>query len=150
MKIIQPLAAISLAALFSIAQAEDIKPGLWKIAMNSSVQATPDWKPEVFELTQCLTESDAKNPARLLLGMGSTGATGCDFSNKQYSGNRLSFDVNCAGTLGIRGHGELTYTSTTLDGVLNVNLGEAEKIDMQNQIHASYLGDCPATQGSGL
>jgi len=144
MNTIQPLAALSLLALFNIAHAEDIKPGLWKISMQSGVSATPDWKPQPFELTQCLTESDAKNPAQLLLGMGSAGATGCDFPSKQSVGNTLNFEVSCAGTLGIHGHGQVTYTATTLDGSLDVNLGNGEKIDMQNKIHAIYLGDCPA------
>jgi hypothetical protein len=150
MKKILPLASIALIALSGTAQAEDIKPGLWKISLESAVAATPDWKPQPFELTQCLTESDAKNPAPLLLGMGSTGATGCDFPSKQYSGNTMSFEVSCAGTLGIRGHGQISFTATTLDGFLNVNLGDTQKVDMQNKIHAVYLGNCPAGTGSGL
>jgi opacity protein-like surface antigen len=146
---IKLLAALSVMALFSPAQAEDIKPGLWKISMVSGVAATPDWKPQPFELTQCLTESDAQNPAQLLLGMGSAGATGCDFPRKQQSGNTLSFDVVCAGTLGIRGQGQVTYTATSLDGFLNVSFGGgAEKTDMQNKMSASYVGACPA--GGGL
>jgi len=147
---IHPLAALALIASAHIAQAEDIRPGLWKISMESGVAATPDWKPQPFELTQCLTEADANNPAQLLLGMGSAGATGCDFSNKRYAGNTLSFDVSCAGTLGIHGNGKITYTATTLDGVLDVNMGETAKVDMQNKIHASYLGECPAAKAGGL
>jgi len=141
------LAALSLIALFNTAQADDIRPGLWKISMESQVAATPDWKPQPVGLTQCLTEADAKNPAGLLLGMGSSGATGCDFPSKQYSGNSLRFEVLCAGTLGIKGRGEVTYSATTLDGFLDVNLGETDKIDMRNKIHASYLGACPAGGG---
>ena len=146
MKTVLSLAAPVLAALCNPAQAEDIRPGLWKIAMESGVAATPDWKPQPFETTQCLNESDAKNPAQLLLGMGSGGVTGCDFPGKRYAGNSLSFEVVCAGALGIKGRGQVTYTATTLDGVLDVNLGEADKIDMHNTIHASYLGGCPAAR----
>ncbi len=127
---------------------EDIKPGLWKISLESGVAATPDWKPQPFELSQCLTAADAQNPDRLLLGMSSSGATGCDFLNRQYSGNTLTFDVSCAGTLGIKGHGQVTSTATSLDGFLNVSVGGEEKVDMQNQLHASYLGDCPTTGGA--
>lgn len=147
MKKILPLAALGLAALCHTACAEDIRPGLWKITMQSAVDTAPDWKPQAFELSQCLTESDAQNPAGLMLGMSSKGATGCDFPNKQYAGNSLKFDVSCAGTLGIRGRGEVTYTATTLDGFLDVNLGEADKINMHNTLHASYLGQCPAAGG---
>ena len=136
---------ITIVAATSAIAAEDIKPGLWNISMESGVAATPDWKPQPFVTTQCLTEADAQNPARLLLSMGSTGATGCDFQNRQYSGNSLTFDVACAGTLGIKGHGQVTYSATTVDGFLNVSIGGDIKVDMQNTIHANYLGDCPAT-----
>ena len=127
---------------------EDIRPGLWKISMESGVAATPDWKPQPFEISQCLTAADAQNPDRLLFGMSSSGATGCDFLNRQYSGNTLTFDVSCAGTLGIKGHGQVTYTATSFDGFLNVSVGGEEKFDMQNKLHASYLGDCPTTGGA--
>lgn len=147
MKTSLPVAALSLSAIFNIALADDIKPGLWKISMESQVAASPDWKPEPIELTQCLSAADAKNPAPLLMGMGSSGASGCDFPNKQFDGNHFTFDVSCAGTLGIKGHGEVSFTAESLDGFLNVNLGETEKIDMRNKIHANYIGACPVGGG---
>jgi len=144
MKKLLKLTALSLVAVTTNSFAvEDINPGLWKISMESGVAATPDWKPEPFELSQCLTASDAQNPDQLLLGMSSSGATGCDILNRQYSGNTLTFDVSCAGTLGLKGHGQVTFTATSLDGTLDVTMGGEEKIDMQNKIHASYLGVCP-------
>ena len=143
MKKLLKLTALSLVAVTTNSFAvEDINPGLWKISMESGVAATPDWKPEPFELSQCLNASDAQNPDQLLLGMSSSGATGCDILNRQYSGNTLTFDVSCAGTLGLKGHGQVSFTATSLDGTLDVTMGGEEKIDMQNKIHASYLGDC--------
>ncbi len=136
------LMALALLAMASYAHAEDIRPGLWKITLESSVAATPDWKPQPYEISQCLTEADAQNPERLLAGMGTSGATGCDFQNRQDSGSSLKFDLACGGTLGIKGHGEITYSSTSLDGVLDVTMGDAQTVSMQNKIHASYLGDC--------
>ena len=150
MKKFHKSSAICMALLCTtVLAAEDVRPGLWKISLEAAVAASPDWKPQAFELTQCLTESDAQNPSRLLLGMASPGATGCDYSNRQYSGNSMTFDVSCAGTLGIKGQGQVTFTQTTLDGVLNLSMGGADKIEMQNKIHASYLGSCPAT-GEGM
>ena len=144
MKKLLKLTALSLVAVTTNSFAlEDINPGLWKISMESGVAATPDWKPQPFELSQCLTASDAQNPDQLLLGMSSSGATGCDILNRQYSGNTLTFDVSCAGTLGLKGHGQVSFTATSLDGTLDVTMGGEEKIDMQNKIHASYLGVCP-------
>ncbi len=141
------LMAIGLAVLADIAQAGDIRPGLWKISLEPVVAATPDWKPQPFETTQCLTESDTQNPAPLLLGMSSPQATGCDFPSRQSTGNSFSFDVRCGGTLGITGHGQVSHTDMTLDGFLDVSFGEGEKITMQNKIHATYLGNCPSANG---
>ena len=149
MKTVFAFAAMSLVVgLNPVLAAEDIKPGLWSISLESGVAASPDWKPQPFVSNQCLTEADAQNPDRLLLSVGSSGATGCDFSNRQYSGNTLTFDVTCAGTLGIKGHGQVSYTPNTVDGFLNISTGGEIQVDMQNKIHATYLGDCPATGGA--
>ena len=148
MKKTSTITALGLAlAVFTVQAAEDIRPGLWKISMESGVAASPEWKPQPFGINQCLTEADAQNPDRLLLTMGSSGATGCDFLNRQYAGNTLTFDVSCAGTLGLKGHGQVTYSATTVDGFLNVTMGGDMKVEMQNKIHANYLGECPATEG---
>ncbi|MFM8330680.1 MAG: DUF3617 domain-containing protein [Candidatus Methylumidiphilus sp.] len=141
--------ALVLAGLADRALADDIRPGLWKIAVTAAVAASPDWKPEPFDLTQCLTEADARNPAQVMLGMGSPGATGCDFPSRQYAGNSLVFEVSCAGSLGIKGSGQVSYSATQLDGTLNVNFGGDEAVAMQSKIHAIYLGACPAG-GGGL
>lgn len=141
-------ATLSLLLLLNTATAEDIKPGIWRISLEASVAATPDWKPQPFEMTQCLTANDAKNPDRLLLGMASPGATGCNFLNRSYVGNTLVFDISCPGTLGISGHGEAVFTATKVEGFLDANIGGgAERIDMQNRIHASYLGPCAGADG---
>ncbi|MDD5034740.1 MAG: DUF3617 family protein [Methylococcaceae bacterium] len=149
MKRIPLLATMILLATSSRVSAEDIQPGLWRISLESRVAATPDWKPEPFELSQCLSESDAQNPDRLLTGMGAQGVSGCDFPNRQASGNNLKFDVSCGGSLGMKGHGEIHFTATTLDGFLDVSLtaGANEKVEMQNKMHAIYLGPCPSTGG---
>jgi hypothetical protein len=54
---------------------------------------------------------------------------------------------SCGGTLGIKGRGQISYTATTVDGFLDVTLGETEKITMQNKIHATYSGNCPGANG---
>lgn len=137
-----PILPALLLALCAPAQAEDIRPGLWKITLESRVAATPGWQPQPFELTQCLSQDDADHPERLLTGSGGPGVSGCDFGNRTYSAGHLSFDVACAGDLGLKGHGELDFSATRIDGALDVNFGENEKTDMGNQFHAVYLGEC--------
>jgi hypothetical protein len=135
------------------AHAEDIRPGLWRITLSSRVDAAPGWHPEPFELTQCLDAEDAKNPDKLLAGVGTTGASGCDFSNRKYTGGHLSFDVSCPGTLGLRGHGEMDFSATRLDGTLEARFADTvmaeSQIAMQNQLHAEYLGECGGMGGTG-
>jgi hypothetical protein len=152
MKTIHVAAVASLLALSFPLPAEDIRPGLWKISLESRVAATPDWKPDPVELTQCLTEADARNPEQLLTGMGSQGVTGCDFANRAYSGGHVSFDLNCAGALGLKGHGEVDFSATRLDGTLDVSFADAglggQQTAMQNKLNAVYVGDCAAAGGS--
>lgn len=139
-----------LFALFAIsadATAEDIRPGLWKISLESRVAAAPDWRPQPFELTQCLTAADAEHPERLLTGAGGPGVSGCDFPGSQHSAGHLSFDVRCAGALGLSGHGEMSFTATSIDGTLDVSFGGEERTDMGNQLHAVYVGECAGGQG---
>lgn len=134
--------------------AEDIKPGLWKISVEARVAATPDWKPDPFEITQCLTEADAKNPDRLLAGFGTQGVSGCDYLNRQYSGSTVKFDLSCAGSMALKGHGEVGFSATSMDGTLDVSFVDAaqggQATAMQNKLHAVYLGDCAGAGGTGL
>ena len=147
MKTFQALTAIALIATGAGAVAEEIQPGFWRITLDSRVAATPDWNPEPFQLTQCLTEQDARQPERLLAGLGASGASGCEFPNRQASARHLNFDLQCGGDLKIEGHGEVEFTATHLNGFLNVRFAAredgAETVDMQNRIEAVYLGDCP-------
>jgi hypothetical protein len=128
------------------AMAEGIRPGLWQITLTSRVAATPDWNPEPFQLTQCLTEQDAQNPDQLLTGLSTSGASGCEFSNRQASEQRLRFEVRCAGTLGITGQGTVDFTTTTVNGVLTVRFTALDDatapVEMQNQLQAVYRGPC--------
>lgn len=152
MKAIQTAASLALILGGSAARAEGIQPGLWKISMESSVAASPGWKPEPFVLTQCLTEEDARHPDRLLAGLGGQGVTGCDFLNRDYSAGRMSFDVKCGGALGMGGHGEMSFSATRLDGTLDVSFADAgqggQNTLMQNKLHAEYLGQCDTAGGA--
>jgi hypothetical protein len=139
-------AFLALSLLSPGLPAQDIRPGLWRITLESRVAATPGWQPAPFELTQCLTEDDARHPERLLTGLGGSGVSGCDFPSRNYGDGHLGFEVSCAGQLGLTGHGELDFTATRIDGTLDVSLGAGERIDMGNALHAVYLGECA---GSG-
>lgn len=146
------MAAWALLAASNSPCAEDIKPGLWKISVEARVAASPDWRPDPFETTQCLTEAEAKNPDQLLAGFGAQGVGGCEYLNREYSGGRMRFDLSCTGALALKGHGEVGFSATSMDGTLEVSFADAaqggQATAMRNTLHAVYLGDCPAT-GAG-
>lgn len=147
MKTFQALTAMALMATGMGAGAEEIQPGLWQITLESGVAATPDWNPQPFPLTQCLTQQDAQRPERLLASLGASGVSGCEFSNRQASARHLNFDLHCGGDPKITGHGEVDFTATRLEGFLNVRFAAseagAEPVAMQNRMQAVYLGNCP-------
>lgn len=149
----QIAAALALLAASTGPFAEGIKPGLWKISLESRVAAAPGWQPEPFEMTQCLSEADAQNPDRLLAGLGEQGVSGCDFLNRDYSGSSVKFDLSCGGQLGLTGHGEMMFTDTSMDGTIDVSFADAgqggERTAMQNRLRAVYLGNCTEPGGSG-
>lgn len=144
---VKTIILLFLCALCGMAYADDIKPGLWKISLESSVAATPGWKPQPFENSQCLSEQDAQNPAPLLMGSGSSQVSGCDFPSKQEGSGTFKFQLSCQGALGLKGEGEINYSGTQFDGYLNVSFADVvsdQTTQMQNKIHGTYLGPCPS------
>ena len=70
------LLASALAA--ATAFAEDLSPGLWQITMESKVAGDSGWAPSPFNMSQCLTANDARDPSALIGSISTPGATGCN------------------------------------------------------------------------
>jgi hypothetical protein len=124
-------------------QAQDISPGLWQLTLETRVAATPGFAPAPYTLNQCLTAADARDPSRVLGGVANPGATGCTYRDKGYSGNTFRFTMDCAGTLGMTTQGNVSFTSTTLDGTITAtaNLG-GQKVEFSNRISGKRVGGC--------
>ena len=75
----------------------DISPGNWEINLEMRVPGQADDLLPPMQLQQCFTAADAKDPSRVLVGIANPGATGCNYSDKSYSGNTFRFSVQCAG-----------------------------------------------------
>lgn len=132
-------AAIAATAVF----AADVSPGLWEISMETRVASDPGFTPALFRATQCLTAEDARDPARLLGELANPGATGCEYSDRKYSGNSFSFTLRCAGSYGIASRGQVAFTADTMNGTIaaTANVG-GRSVEMQNRISARRIGDC--------
>ena len=137
------LAALLAAAFPACGLAADLSPGLWEITLETRVAAQPGFTPEPFRLKQCLTAADAKDPSALLGGLANPGASGCSYSDKSYSGNTFRFTMQCAGSLGIRSHGEVTFSADSMNGTVSAsaNVG-GEKTELSNRISGRRLGGC--------
>jgi hypothetical protein len=140
------LNALCLAPLLlasTLAMAEDLAPGLWSISMESRVQAETGWTPAPFNLTQCLQSSDAKDPSRLISSIASPGATGCTYTERNYSGSTFRFALECAGTLGIKSRGTVTFSANSFEGSMSATTDiNGKATEFQNRLSGKRVGDC--------
>ena len=137
------LVALQAAAFSTAGLAADLSPGMWEITLETRVAAQPGFTPEPFRLRQCLTAADARDPSALLGGIANPGASGCNYSDKSYSGNTFRFSMQCEGSFGIQSRGEVTFSADTMNGAVSAiaNVG-GEKTELSNKISARRLGGC--------
>jgi len=139
------VAIASSAALVAapMSRAADLSPGLWEITMETRVAATPGFAPAPFKMTQCFTAEDTRDPARLLGQIANPCATGCTYSKRDYSGNSLSFTMECAGAFAIVSTGQVSFTADTMEGSIaaTANMGGAS-VETQNRMSARRVGGC--------
>ncbi|TMH63564.1 MAG: DUF3617 family protein [Betaproteobacteria bacterium] len=127
----------------TVALAADVSPGSWEITMETRVPAEPGFAPPPFQITQCLTDADARDPSRVLGGVSNPGATGCNYSDKSYSGNTFTFSMQCAGTYEIKASGRVSFTADTMQGMIDSTASVGGKpVQTQNKISARRLGGC--------
>ena len=127
----------------TVALAADVSPGSWEITMETRVPAEPGFAPPPFQITQCLTDADARDPSRVLGGVSNPGASSCNYSDKSYSGNTFSFSMQCAGAYEIKASGRVSFTADTMQGMIDstANVG-GKPVQTQNKISARRLGGC--------
>ncbi len=136
--------ASSVAAVAATwALAADVSPGLWEITMETRAASAPGFAPAPFHLTQCLTAEDARDPGRLLGQIANPGATDCTYTERTYSGNSLSFAMQCAGGFAIASRGQVAFSAETMEGSIaaTANVG-GTRVETQNKISAHRVGAC--------
>ena len=127
----------------SAAAADDISPGSWQITMETRVPSEPGFAPPAYQLTQCLTAEDARDPSRVLGGVSNPGASGCTYTDKSYSGNTFTFAMQCGGGYAIKASGRIAFTANSMDGNIESTASVAGKpVQTQNKISARRLGSC--------
>jgi uncharacterized protein DUF3617 len=131
------------AAASTAASAADVSPGLWEIAMETRVAEAPGFSPAPFQITQCLTEADARDPGRLLGQIANPGASDCSYTDKSYAGNTFSFTMQCAGTFAVKSSGRVSYGPDTMEGTITAtaNVGGGV-VETQNKVSGRRVGGC--------
>jgi hypothetical protein len=125
------------------ARAQDLSPGSWEISLEARVAASPGFAPPPYKLTQCLSAQDARDPARLLGSLANPGATGCTFGNSTFSGNQLTFTMQCAGTFDLHAQGAVSFSPTSMDGTItSTSVIGGQNVEMQSKVSARRLGNC--------
>ena len=130
-------APIALLLLLSHAgMAAEVEPGNWELSVTTTLPGAE--KPTAMTQTRCISEADAKDPARLL-ARGS-----CEFTNRKDSGSVFAFDVACGGKLPMRGSGSIRYTAQSIEGDLDLaaDAGGGQKFDMRTRVTGRRTGPC--------
>jgi hypothetical protein len=137
------MASSAALAAASMSRAADLSPGLWEITMETRVAATPGFAPPPFRITQCFSAEDTRDPARLLGQIANPGAAGCTYSKRDYSGNSLSFAMECAGTFAIVSTGQVSFSTDTMEGSITAtaNVG-GTSVETQSKMSARRVGGC--------
>jgi hypothetical protein len=113
-----------------------VEPGNWELSLVTMLTGQP--KPAAMTQTRCLTESDARDPSRVLGG--AQGGT-CNFTNRNDNGRTFTFDVACTGILPMKGKGSVNYTGQTMDADLDLQAEKGE-FGMRTFVKGRRLGPC--------
>jgi hypothetical protein len=137
------LFAVAAAIAAATACADDLSPGLWEITMESRVGAAPGWAPAPFNLQQCLTANDARDPSKLIGSISTPGATGCNYTERNYSGSTFRFALDCSGAFGLKSSGSVTFGATGFSGEITATGNVAgQTAEFQNKVSGTRIGDC--------
>ena len=123
------------------ARAQDIQPGQWEL--NLQTNAGGAIQTQVIQ--QCLKDSDARDPGRLLMGS-SGGALGCQLADQRRSAGHLDFSVSCSAGPGIGGRGSVDFTPTTVQGSVSLEFkGEGASVvpgGFSSHLSGRRVGSC--------
>jgi Protein of unknown function (DUF3617) len=130
-------------ALAGVARAEDIAPGLWELTLEASVESDPGFQPGPMSSNQCITTQGARDPGALLGPITGAGATGCSYSEQSYVGEEFRFTMQCSGTLELKTTGTVTFSATTLRGLMTTSSAiDGKTVQFKSVLVGHWLGEC--------
>ncbi len=118
-------------------------PGQWEITMESRVPQAGGWKPEPFTMSQCISTADAADPSRLIEGIAVPGATGCSYTERDYSGSTFRFALTCSGSYDLKASGEVNFGASSFEGNIDATGNIAgQSTTFTNRVSAKRTGEC--------
>jgi hypothetical protein len=117
----------------------NIREGLWEITIKTEIAGMPaDTIPPVTQ-THCLTD---KNKIPQLLQKDQA----CQITDTKTQGNEASWKMKCRNEINlITGSGKITYKGDRLDGIIHIQMQQAEGAPMKltQHIQGRHSGKCP-------
>jgi len=137
------LIVLGLLLLPHWAAAGDVAPGLWELSLEASVESAPGFAPGPMAVNQCFSKADAADPAKFLAAVETTAAGDCTFTDRTYVGDTFRFRMVCEGTLHLQTSGEITFSATTLNGVVLTSAAlDGKAVEFKSVLRGRRLGDC--------
>lgn len=133
---IRMLAALALACIASLANAQEMKPGLWEIVTTMKMQGMqmPGGK-----FTHCYTAKDISAGKQY-----DSGDSKCTIANMKASGGNVSYDISCpteGGKMSGSVKGNMSPSSYTFEQKLRMTPDQGMG-EMHSNIKGRRLGDC--------
>ncbi|HXW23319.1 MAG TPA: DUF3617 family protein [Xanthobacteraceae bacterium] len=133
-------AALSIGALGAGA-ADGLEPGLWKIVTRAEVNAMP--APDAVK-TRCLKADDARDLERTFAPEYRVEGATCERMDVQWSGQKLSWRVHCAGALSMDVTGTYEFdTPRHYSGVVTlVGAMAGREVRSRTLFEGERIGEC--------
>ena len=136
------LTAAAVAVGGSVALAEEVAPGLWRIISRTETGGVIG---PPHESSRCLTADQARDVATTFAPSPSADDSSCTPIERSVSGQKLTWRVTCRGQLDMEQAGEFTfdtphhYTATTRT---RATVSGKTMIDSQDTLEGQWVSEC--------
>jgi hypothetical protein len=118
------------------------KPGLWKVITHvtrNGVASSPD------SHTSCITADQMKDPGKTIMPPQSSADEKCVRSHYQWTGTKLSWQVQCTGPLAMTGGGNIIFDLPEhyVGKITSAGTVNGHAFNSTILLEGERLGDCP-------
>ena len=133
------LALGALLLVPSVEAAPNLQPGMWELRVKMTMEEAegmPAMPEQVFQ--RCMQAKD------LEAGITAPPEGECKVSGYKTSGDSAEWQVECGGSMPMRGKGRMTSTPTAYQGEIEMKMEDGDGgMTMHHVMSGKRLGDCP-------